>query len=56
MSCFLCKKGIAVGWSFGESLLTRVVDFYINARSLQFDWKHLITAAEANLTLVSHLN
>jgi len=47
---------VALGWSFGESLLTRFVDFYVNARSLQFDWKHLLVAAEANVTLVQNVS
>ncbi|KAI1289578.1 Transmembrane protein [Halotydeus destructor] len=46
---------VAVGWSFGESLLTRFIDFYINARSMQFDWKHLFVAAEANIALVQNV-
>ena len=46
---------MAVGWNFGESLLTRFLDFYVNAKSMQFDWKHIITAIEANLSLVSFL-
>ncbi|RWS24422.1 hypothetical protein B4U80_06443 [Leptotrombidium deliense] len=48
--------GVAVGWSFGESLLTRFVDFYVNARSMQFDWKHMLTAVDANLSLIQNIS
>lgn len=44
---------MAVGWTVTESIFTRLVNFYLNARSLQFDWQHLIDACEANLLLVS---
>ncbi|XP_053202217.1 transmembrane protein 147-like [Panonychus citri] len=47
--------GVAVGWSFGESLLTRVIDLYVNARSMQFDWRHIISAMEANITLIQSI-
>ncbi|RWS10836.1 membrane protein-like protein [Dinothrombium tinctorium] len=47
--------GVAVGWSFGESLLTRFVDYYVNARSMQFDWKHMLTAIDANLALIQNI-
>ncbi|CAG2114099.1 unnamed protein product [Medioppia subpectinata] len=43
---------IALGWSLGESIFTRLVDFYLNARSLQFDASHLLSATEANIHLV----
>jgi len=46
---------VALGWSFGESVLTRFVDFYINARSLQFDWKYLLIAGEANVALFQNV-
>ena len=48
-------SAMALGWSVTESIFTRFVNFYMNARSLQFDWQHLITAGEANLALVSAL-
>ena len=44
--------GVAVGWSFGESILTRLIDFYVNAKSMQFDWRHIISAMDANVTLI----
>jgi len=47
---------VAVGWSFAESLLTRFIDFYVNARSLQFDWKYLIIAADANFALLQNVS
>ncbi|XP_074597204.1 BOS complex subunit TMEM147 [Brevipalpus obovatus] len=47
---------VAVGWNFGESLLTRFLDFYVNAKSMQFDWKHIITAIEANLSLLQTIS
>jgi hypothetical protein len=46
---------VALGWSFGESLLTRFVDFYVNARSMQFDWKHLLVGVDSNLVLVQNV-
>jgi len=46
---------IALGWSLGESLFTRLIDFYINARSLQFDWKHILSAGEANIILLQNI-
>jgi len=47
---------VALGWSFAESLLTRFVDFYVNARSLQFDWKYLLIAADANFALLQNVS
>ncbi|KAH9388737.1 hypothetical protein TYRP_008082 [Tyrophagus putrescentiae] len=46
---------LALGWSVTESIFTRLINFYMNARSLQFDWQHLITACEANLALVQNI-
>ncbi|CAG2161496.1 unnamed protein product [Oppiella nova] len=47
---------IALGWSLGESIFTRLVDFYLNARSLQFDWTHLLSATEANIHLLQNIS
>lgn len=52
---FYLVPGLALGWSITESAFTRFINFYMNARSLQFNWQHLITAGEANLALVSLL-
>jgi hypothetical protein len=49
------KLGTALGWSLAESVFTRLIDFYIKARSLQFDWNNIINACEANVVLVSLL-
>ncbi|XP_054162654.1 BOS complex subunit TMEM147-like [Oppia nitens] len=46
---------IALGWSVAESIFTRLVDFYLNARSLEFEWIHLISAAEANIVLLQNM-
>lgn len=46
---------MALGWSFAESLLSRFVDFYVNARSMQFDWKHILVALDANMSLVQNV-
>ena len=46
---------VAVGWSIGESILTRVVNFYVNARAAGFDWIHLTRAAESNVTLLQYI-
>ncbi|KAH7640395.1 BOS complex subunit TMEM147 [Dermatophagoides farinae] len=45
----------ALGWTVTESIFTRLVNFYINARSLQFDWHHLIDACGANIDLVQNI-
>ena len=45
--------GLALGWSVTESICTRLINFYINARSLQFSWEHFLSAGAANLALVS---
>jgi len=47
---------IALGWSLGESVFTRLVDFYLNARSLQFDSSHLLSATEANIHLLQNIS
>jgi len=47
---------IALGWSLGESIFTRLVDFYLNARSLQFDWNNLLSATEANIVLLQNIS
>lgn len=46
---------MALGWSVAESVFTRLISFYLNARSLQFDWQHLINAGQANLSLVQNI-
>jgi len=46
---------VALGWSLGESLLTRLIDFYMNARSMQFDWKHILNAGESNVFLLQNI-
>lgn len=46
---------VAVGWSIGESILTRVVNFYVNARAAGFDLEHLTRAAESNISLLQYI-
>jgi len=36
-------------------LLTRLIDFYMNARSMQFDWKHILNAGESNVFLLQNI-
>ena len=51
----IVKIGTALGWTVTESIFTRLVNFYLNARSLQFDWHHLIDACGANIDLVQNI-
>jgi len=46
---------VAIGWTLGESVVTRFLDFYVNARSTQFDWKYVLSAVEANVNLVENI-
>jgi len=46
----------ALGWSLAESVFTRLIDFYIKARSLQFDWINIINACEANVVLLQNIS
>lgn len=46
---------VAVGWSIGESVLTRLVNYYVNARAAGFDIAHLIQAVESNVTLLQYI-
>ncbi|KAI2811230.1 hypothetical protein RDWZM_003911 [Blomia tropicalis] len=46
---------LALGWSVTESIFTRFVNFYLNARSMQFSWQYLLTAGEANLSLIQNI-
>lgn len=46
---------VAVGWSIGESLLNRLVNYYVNARAAGFDVSHLIQAVESNITLLQYI-
>ncbi|UXI17885.1 hypothetical protein NH340_JMT03828 [Sarcoptes scabiei] len=46
---------IALGWTVAESVFTRFINLYLNARSLQFDWTSLISAIEANISLIQNI-
>ena len=46
---------VAVGWSIGESILNRLVNYYVNARAAGFDVAHLVQAIESNITLLQYI-
>ncbi|EKX40174.1 hypothetical protein GUITHDRAFT_42004, partial [Guillardia theta CCMP2712] len=47
--------GIGLSWSATESLFRRLVPLWVEARSLQFSWNHLLTSIEANISIAIHI-
>ena len=47
--------GIGLSWSATESLFRRLVPLWVEARSLQFSWNHLLTSIEANISIAVHI-
>eukprot|EP00906_Rhabdomonas_costata_P016882 RCo024253 len=43
---------VALGWCVSDSIVTRLLPLWIGARDLEFSWRYLQMAVEANLTLV----
>lgn len=46
---------VALGWATAESLVSRLAQLWLEARSLDFDWVHLTHSVEANIALVLHI-
>eukprot|EP00960_Hanusia_phi_P060105 764408-Hanusia_phi.AAC.4 len=46
---------IGLSWSATESLFRRLVPLWVEARSLQFSWNHLLTSIEANISIAVHI-
>mmetsp|Transcript_22052 Transcript_22052/g.44386 ORF Transcript_22052/g.44386 Transcript_22052/m.44386 type:complete len:227 (-) Transcript_22052:89-769(-) len=55
------KKGyitavtIGLAWATAESVFRRLVPLVVEARSMQFSWKHTLTAVEANISVGTHM-
>lgn len=47
---------IGLSWATTESLLRRLIPLCIEARSMQFSWRHTLTAVEANISIVTHIS
>ena len=47
--------GIGLAWGTAESVLNRLVPLAVQARGLQFSWKHTLTSVEANISLCSYM-
>jgi hypothetical protein len=47
---------IGLSWATTESLLRRLIPLCIEARSMQFSWRHTLTALEANVSIVTHIS
>ncbi len=47
---------IGLAWATTESLLRRLIPLCIEARSMQFSWRHTLTALEANVSIVTHIS
>lgn len=50
------RISFVTGWAAGESLVSRLMPFWIEARSPHFSWDHLQSSIEANIHLVLHLS
>jgi len=46
---------IGLAWATMESVFRRLVPLVNEARSMQFSWKHTLTAVEANISLSTHI-
>eukprot|EP00667_Euglena_gracilis_P022050 EG_transcript_24396 len=46
---------VGLGWSIGESLLTRLVPLWIGARGFDFSWEYLQMSLEANAAMALHV-
>jgi len=42
-----------VGWAGAQVLFTNILPFWSGARGVEFDWKYMQMAFDANITLVS---
>jgi hypothetical protein len=42
-------------WAVTESVTQRLVPLWVEARSMQFSWKHTITSLEANISIATHV-
>merc|ERR1719495_365019 len=41
-----------LGWAFAELVLTRLVFLWVGARGVEFDWRYIQKALDANISLV----
>lgn len=46
----------AVGWATAELLFTRLLPLWVGARGAEFSWRHLVSAADTNISLIHYLN
>lgn len=46
---------IGLSWGTAESVLHRLVPLAVEARGLQFTWKHTLTSVEANISLGTYM-
>jgi hypothetical protein len=44
--------GAGMGWASARSVLTRIVPLWIGTRGLEFEWRFVVDAVEANIELV----
>ena len=41
-----------LGWAFAELVLTRLVFLWVGARGVEFDWRYIQKALDANISLL----
>lgn len=47
--------GVALGWSLGENLLSRLAPLWMGARGLEFEWKYIQMALLSNINMVFYI-